>query len=683
VPAKPRFLIALLICLFVLAAVRANAGETIFTANPFYVAAYPVGSSDNFASSVPPTGMIDPGGVARDSSGRIYVTNGATNTVTIYAASADGNVAPLAVIGGANTQLADPSGIALDGSGKIYVLNGNGEGRITEYPPIGASTGILDGTPSVTIGGNNTLLDQPDGIAVNVAGDIYTVNRIGGPIVSGESYDRGSVTVYATGSNGNVAPAVTIDGAATGLSFPDAIALDAEGNIYVVNAETANTGSTLSTIPSITVYQAGSDGNATPKAIIAGSKTGLIAPEGIAIDASGYLYVADFGGSLSTIGIFLAGSNGNVAPGTTIAGANTGLARPIGLVLDAAGNIYVANTWGGPFDVGSVTVYAAGSSGNSSPTATIISNIPQLDEAAGIALDADGNIYVANENNSASPKGSITIYPPGSYATTAPAATIAGTHTGLDSPLGIAADAAGDISVLNSNNAVTEYPAGSAGDAVPSVTLNLDTGGAFVPTAIATGPSDDLYVVNQRQVCTRRLCSAIRPGKVTIFRAGSAGEAKPRAVIEGDRTRLAFPSSIAVDRSGEIYVANQGPGKCVPGCGCIPVGPGSVTIYAPGSRGDAKPIARIGGSNTGLGRPDGIALDANGNVYVLNNPEIVELSGGGRGSCLEGFFFNSTLGAILTFSAGSDGNVAPIATIGNLLTPFDYPSAIAIGPGTP
>jgi sugar lactone lactonase YvrE len=612
------------------------------------------------------------------------VTNGATDTVTIYAAGANGNVAPLAVIGGADTQLADPAGIALDGTGRIYVLNVNGQGSITEYPPIGAGTGILDEAPSATIAGSNTLLDEPDGIAVDAAGDIYAVNRIGGPIVSGEGYDRGSVTVYAAGSNGNVAPTVTIDGAATGLSFPDAIASDAEGDIYVVNAETANTGSTLSTIPSITVYPAGSDGNATPTAIITGGKTGLIAAEGIAIDASGDLYVTDFGGSNSTIAIFPAGSNGNVAPRTTIAGADTGLVRPIGLVLDAARNIYVANIRGGPFDTGSVTVYTAGSSGNTSPTATITSNIPELDEASGIALDAGGNIYVANENDSASAKGSITIYLPGGYATTAPAATIAGADTGLDSPLGIAADAAGNISVLNSNNAVTHYPAGSAGDDMPSATLNLDTGGDFIPTAIATGPSDDLYVVNQRHVCRRRFCYAIRPGKVTIFPAGSAGEAKPRVVIEGDRTRLAFPSAIAVDQSGEIYVANQGPGKCVPGCGCIPVGPGSVTVYAPGSRGDAKPVARINGRYTGLGRPYGIALDANRNIYVLNNPSIVDLSGGRRGFCVENeFFSNSTLGVILTFAAGSDGNVAPIATIGDLLTSFDYPTAIAIGPGTP
>jgi len=50
----------------------------------------------------------------------------------------------------------------------------------------------------------------------------------------------------------------------------------------------------------------------------------------------------------------------------TIAGSNTGLQEPIGIALDGAGNIYIANALSN-----TITVYAAGASGNATPTATI------------------------------------------------------------------------------------------------------------------------------------------------------------------------------------------------------------------------------------------------------------------------------------------------------------------------
>ena len=97
---------------------------TIFVANGYDVTAYPAVSSGDVAPIAVTPDMAAPNGIARDGSGRIYVANPATNTVTVYASNAGGNVPPIAVIGGANTMLSNPNGIALDASGKIYVLNG-------------------------------------------------------------------------------------------------------------------------------------------------------------------------------------------------------------------------------------------------------------------------------------------------------------------------------------------------------------------------------------------------------------------------------------------------------------------------------------------------------------------------------------------------------------------------------
>src|SRR5205823_1450157 len=79
------------------------------------------------------------------------------------------------------------------------------------------------------------------------------------------------------------------------------------------------------------------------------------------------LYVANiFGNSITA---YAAGASGNATPTATIAGGNTGLNGPVGVALDGAGNIYVSNV-----NVSSILVYAAEASGNATPTATIAGN---------------------------------------------------------------------------------------------------------------------------------------------------------------------------------------------------------------------------------------------------------------------------------------------------------------------
>ncbi len=274
-------------------AAAATKYPAIFIANRYDVTAYPTGIAVDVAPIALTTDMADPSGIARDASGRIYVTNAPTNTVTVYAASASGNVPPIAVIGGTKTRLANPNAIALDASGNIFVLSG-AENRITVYPPLESSTGILNEAPIASIAGSKTLLDRPAGIALDSQGNIYVANNLGRPVVPHESYDRGKVTIYPAGSYGNVAPIATISGAETGLAYPIGIALDSGGNIYVSNLYTANTSSDLKYDASITVYPAGSNGDEPPTAVIAGDNTGLSYSPGIALDSSRNLYAAGY-----------------------------------------------------------------------------------------------------------------------------------------------------------------------------------------------------------------------------------------------------------------------------------------------------------------------------------------------------------------------------------------------------
>jgi sugar lactone lactonase YvrE len=496
----------------------------IFVGDDYDVTAYPIDASGDVAPTAVTTDMAVPSGIARDASGRIYVTNNATNTVTVYAAGANGNVPPIATIGGAKTQLSDPTGIALDASGKIYVLNraDNRKRNIKVYPPLGTNTGILNEAPITDIAGSKTRLDDPTGIALDSQGNIYVANILGGPVVP-NTEDSGTVTVYAAGSSGNIAPIATISGAATGLAYPAGIALDSSGNIYVANELTGNTSSSLEDYPSITVYPAGSKGNASPIAVIAGDNTGLDYPQGIALDSGGNLYAKGYVEYVGdTINAYPAGSNGNVSPAATIVGADTGLDGPDGIALDSGGNLYVSNGYGGPVGGGSVTIYPAGSNGDAVPIATITSSFTGINDASSIAVDSTGKIYVANEFGAAGDNGSITIYSAGSYATGAPIATIAGDNTGLSNPFGIALDSAGNIFVLNSSNAITVYPPGSAGDATPKTTINIDSKGNNYPVGMAVDPNGEIYVVNQSYLnCNKRSCYQTSPGNIAVYPAGS------------------------------------------------------------------------------------------------------------------------------------------------------------------
>lgn len=93
---------------------------------------------------------------------------------------------------------------------------------------------------------------------------------------------------------------------------------------------------------------------------------------------------------------------------------------------------------------------------------------------------------------------------------------------------------------------------------------------------------------------------------VTVYASGATGNAKPIQTIAGNNTALGSPEDVAVDAGGTIYVANAGGN--------------SVTVYAAGASGNVAPIRAITGSNTGLDTPFGIALDPlNGDIYVTNN----------------------------------------------------------------
>jgi len=286
-------------------------------------------------------------------SASLYVPNSGSFSVTVYPALAHGNVAPSQDISGSNTMFRSSlgiSGTAIDRAGNLIVSTGFL--CLLTFPH--TATGNVH--PTKAICGENTGISDSQEVAIDPSGDIVVANETGG-------FDGlGNILTFAPSANGNVKPLFTLEGAHTGLLSPVGVAFDAAGKLYVSNFDPQ----------SITVYAAGHlNGDVAPIATITGSKVGLTGVGGIALDKSGNIYVANgaTGGSVDNfVAEFRAGSNGNVSPIRKIAGPRTQLTGPLGIAVLPCGTIYVTNVGTAPTGVGSsVVVFSATANGDAPP----------------------------------------------------------------------------------------------------------------------------------------------------------------------------------------------------------------------------------------------------------------------------------------------------------------------------
>jgi len=254
---------------------------------------------------------------------------------------------------------------------------------------------------------------------------LYVANEGDGP------YGNGIIDIFPVSANGNFSPGVnTIGGSNTGLLYPRDIAVGPTGKIYVANSNRGGD-------DRVTVYSAGSSGNATPIQTISGTNTGLSGILGIALDAAGDIYVSSSSvngpGALS-INVFASNANGNATPLRTISGASTGISDPYQLATGPAGNVYVAN-------VNNILVFAPGAYGIVAPVRTF--NTGGIGVAWHHGPPAIGRIYVAGSGDG------VVIFLANANGNATPLKTISGSLTDLNQPEGIAVGPGGAIFVGN------------------------------------------------------------------------------------------------------------------------------------------------------------------------------------------------------------------------------------------
>jgi sugar lactone lactonase YvrE len=296
--------------------------------------------------------------------------------------------------GPAANELHAPSGVYVDGSGNIYVADAYNH-RIQKFP-----AGSTSATNGVTVAGGNgqgnaaNQLSFPNSLYVDASGNIYVTDRGNSRI---QKFPAGSTSVTnattVAGGNGSGT-------AANQFSSANGVYLDGAGNIYVSDNNASGDGGRIQKFPpnstSATngITAAGGNGYGT-----AANQIGE--PYGLYVDSPGNIYVADAG--IFRIQRFPAGST-SATNGTTVAQASGGSGSntdfdPEGVSLDASGNIYVADYINErivkfPANSISTTIGVTVAGGNGQGSAPNQFYVP-----SDIYVDASGSIYIADYLN--------------------------------------------------------------------------------------------------------------------------------------------------------------------------------------------------------------------------------------------------------------------------------------------
>ncbi len=241
--------------------------------------------------------------------------------------------------------LAAPAQIAYDTAGNLYIADVNDNvirkvdlaGIVTTVAGTGEQGFAGDGGPATS-----ALLDSPAGVAVDAAGNIYIADTHNQRV---RKVSNGTITTIAgTGTAGFSGDG----GVATSaqLSNPTALAVDANGNLYIADTDNHRirkiSGTTITTVAGNSEQGFSGDGGAATDAEID-------SPNGLAVDTAGNIYIADThnqrirkvsNGTIATI----AGNGSKSYGGDGGAATSALLDRPRGLSVDAQGNIYIADS---------------------------------------------------------------------------------------------------------------------------------------------------------------------------------------------------------------------------------------------------------------------------------------------------------------------------------------------------
>ena len=688
-----------------------------------------------------------PKGVAVDASGVLYVTDSINSTVRritpgVSAGTTNWTVSTLAGLGGSpgsadglgsGARFYSPNGIAVDSAGNLYVADtGNDTIRMISPGMVGGQTqwrvttiAGLAGAAGSANGTNGTArFNLPAGLALDGAGNLYVADngnatiRILRPSVAGGQTNWVVATIAGlAGSHGST------DGIGAAARFynPFGIAADAAGNLYATDytsctiraltpgVRAGQTNWTVSTIAG----SAGGFGSADGT----GSAAQFLAPLGITLDGAGSLYVVDSanetirkiapslsGGQTDWVVTTIAGSVGT-SGSTDGVGAAALFQDPYGIAVNGAGALYLADTFNNTvreitpglssaqtnWTVSTIAGLAGGyGSANGTGSAA------QFFNPFGLAVDAAGNVYVADSSNDTIRRVAPSLSPGQTnwVVTTLAgspedAGSAGGTGAGalFSNPMGIAVDGAGTLYVADSGNDTIRrvapgFSSGQTNSVVstiagaPGAAAAADGTGSAArfngPTALAVVGTNCLYVADAGNSTIRRMTSATSPGgtnwTVTTI-AGSAGIAGSSDGV-GSTARFNNPGGVAVDDQGNLYIADSSNNTIRRIAPAVSAGRTNWVVStiagSPGIAGSADGS----GSAARFNGPTGIAADQAGNLFVadFSNGTVRKLRASLSGGQTQ--WWVTTIGGLAGNYGAADGTGS--------LARFDSPSGIAV-----
>ncbi|SPF43516.1 putative NHL repeat containing protein [Candidatus Sulfopaludibacter sp. SbA4] len=527
--------------------------------------------------------------------------------------------------------------IAIDNAGNVYFAS-QAHYRVFKVGPNGGITTIAgNGTPGLAgVGGPATSAQiYPAAVTADTLGNVY-VSENGGSVFKISAGILTSVAVsnaalcMAVDSAGNLyftdggkvykLSSGTVSVVAGGFSGATGIALDNSGNIYVAESYT-NRIRKISNGIITTVAGSGAQGysgDGSPA-----TSAALNVPHQVAVDGNGNLYIADYSnnrvrkvsnGIISTVA-------GTGAPGYSGDGAAATAATlhfPSSVAVAPSGDLYIAEYWnqrirkvsGGIITtVAGNGLFAADDEGGP-PTGAHLQN------PRGVTVDRAGSLYIADSGSHRVLKVSNGVIAtvagngvPGYSGDGGPA-----TNAQLSVPQAVALDAAGNLYITDDGNETIRMVSGGtittiagsgrpgySGDGGPASQAQLQG-----PQGIAVDSNGDIYFADLFNNVVRKISGGIISTIVgNAYFSGYSGDGGPAIIA-----RLYFPTDVALDGRGNLYIADRGSGRV------RKVSDGIITTVA-GQIPPSSYSTGDGGPATSASiDPTRIALDPFGNIYI-------------------------------------------------------------------
>jgi len=311
---------------------------------------------------------------------------------TVYDATVTGGTA---LLSNGATATASASYAARPGTGALWVGSRAGGAGSFKSALLGYSATQLEAStsaaPAITVVPGAPENTAPAAAAFDSGGTLWAAMNYDNQVVNvGTAIAFGlNELQQAASAPYPLDPLVSLTVTSGAREFLQGIAVGAGGSVWVSN-------NTASTIVEFTPSQFGEAVSPTPAVTLSASSGSLSGPAGLAFDANGNLWVAN--GTSNTVVQFAASqlaASGSPTPTVTLGATNGSLGGPFCLAFDARGNLWVTNT--NASTVVEFTASQLAGSGSPTPAVTLSATNGSLSAPSGLAFDASGDLWVAND----------------------------------------------------------------------------------------------------------------------------------------------------------------------------------------------------------------------------------------------------------------------------------------------